>query len=189
MPYEIKKSGDNFVVVNQDTGKMVPGGSHPSKAKALAHMRALYANVPDASKKAITEKLDEAMKGSRSSSLFERIKSVVSNRVQELKGGPGSGRHSEGGSQRQGTENRGERGGVSGGLSAKLEENNAIIKAENATERAKDSGKASDHQAAAQAHRVAASKIGIGSDDDSARVSHHLSMADSHNLAAIRARQ
>src|SRR5215831_6307642 len=268
MPYEIKKSGDNFVVVNQDTGKMVPGGSHPSKAKASAHMRALYANVPDASK-SIAGRLDEAIKGGPGSgrhpygagshdavlkehgfspthssnpgeknytrfsergihdvtifkqpagwvhqftddnkpgsgphrsamgkspeSLHERLSKFdkdktmkgfsglsqqIKSRVAEIKGGPGSGRHPEGGSQRQGQEDRGERGGIRGQMTSKLEENNAILKAENASERAHESGKASDHEAAATAHRLAMSKIGIHDEESSIRANHHASMAD-----------
>ena len=37
-------------VYNIDTGKPVPGGHHKTKADAEAHLRALYANVPDARK-------------------------------------------------------------------------------------------------------------------------------------------
>jgi hypothetical protein len=40
MPYEIKKSGSQYEVVNKDTGKSK--GKSVSKEKALAHMRALY---------------------------------------------------------------------------------------------------------------------------------------------------
>ena len=49
MPWEIKKQGNGFVILNQDTGQLVRGGYHADKEKALAHMRALYANVPEAS--------------------------------------------------------------------------------------------------------------------------------------------
>ena len=51
MPYKIGGKGTSgcsgFPVVN-DNGKVV--GCHPTKAKAVNHMQALYANVPDASK-------------------------------------------------------------------------------------------------------------------------------------------
>lgn len=42
MPYEIKESEGKYQVVNQETGEVK--GEHPSKAKAEAQMRALYAN-------------------------------------------------------------------------------------------------------------------------------------------------
>jgi phage-related protein (TIGR01555 family) len=41
--YEIEHQGSAYVVVKKATGKAVPGGSHPTKAKAEAHMAALYA--------------------------------------------------------------------------------------------------------------------------------------------------
>lgn len=51
MPYHIGNKGSNgcsgFPVLD-DKGKSV--GCHPTKAKALNHLQALYANVPDASK-------------------------------------------------------------------------------------------------------------------------------------------
>lgn len=47
MPYEIQKKDGKFVVINQKTGVMVPGGAHATRADAVAHMRALYANVKD----------------------------------------------------------------------------------------------------------------------------------------------
>jgi hypothetical protein len=46
MPYRLEGN----CVVNSDTGKTVPGGCHPNRKKALAHLQALYANVSDASK-------------------------------------------------------------------------------------------------------------------------------------------
>lgn len=48
MPYAIRKRGSKFVVVSQDSGRVL--GTHPSKAKAESQLRALYANVPDAKK-------------------------------------------------------------------------------------------------------------------------------------------
>lgn len=44
MPYKIEGN----CVKKQDTGETVPGGCHKTYAEALAHMRALYANVEDA---------------------------------------------------------------------------------------------------------------------------------------------
>lgn len=49
MPYEIKQSSKGYCVHKQDGGP-VPGGCHKSKSKALRHMRALYANEPEAMK-------------------------------------------------------------------------------------------------------------------------------------------
>lgn len=46
MPYAIKKVGNDFEVVNKDTGKVM--GHHPTMKKAVLQMRALYANVKDA---------------------------------------------------------------------------------------------------------------------------------------------
>ena len=42
-------------VINIDTGELVPGGHHDNHADAVAHMRALYANVPDVKKADITD--------------------------------------------------------------------------------------------------------------------------------------
>ena len=47
MPYHIERSGSQYAVVD-DNGKTV--GTHPTKGKAAAQVRALYANVPDATK-------------------------------------------------------------------------------------------------------------------------------------------
>lgn len=47
MPYHIEREGSQYAVVD-DKGKTV--GKHPTKGKAAAQVRALYANVPDASK-------------------------------------------------------------------------------------------------------------------------------------------
>lgn len=46
MPYHLVGN----CVTNSDTGKTVPGGCHENHADAVNHMRALYANVPDARK-------------------------------------------------------------------------------------------------------------------------------------------
>lgn len=50
MPYKTVKRGSEYCVVNKDTGETVPGGCHASEDKANRHVRALYANVEDASK-------------------------------------------------------------------------------------------------------------------------------------------
>lgn len=47
MPYHIERSGSQYAVVD-DSGKTV--GTHPTKSKAAEQVRALYANVPDATK-------------------------------------------------------------------------------------------------------------------------------------------
>jgi len=46
MPFRVDKEGDDFVVKTEGTGKV--HGRHKSKKKALAQLRALYANVPEA---------------------------------------------------------------------------------------------------------------------------------------------
>lgn len=48
MPYVMNRNGDQWCVYKKGTSKPVKGGCHPTREKALAHMRALYANVPDA---------------------------------------------------------------------------------------------------------------------------------------------
>jgi len=50
MPYHIERSGSQYAVVD-DKGKTV--GTHPTKGKAASQVRALYANVPDATKEDI----------------------------------------------------------------------------------------------------------------------------------------
>lgn len=47
MPYKIKKAGDKFQVVKVEGGKVM--GTHPSRTKARAQLRALYANEADKS--------------------------------------------------------------------------------------------------------------------------------------------
>lgn len=42
MPWRIRRSGNKWQVVNQDTGRVM--GEHDTKAKAMAQLRALYAN-------------------------------------------------------------------------------------------------------------------------------------------------
>src|SRR5579863_7177360 len=46
MPYKL----NGKCVVNVATGETVPGGCHATRAGAVAHLRALYSNVPDATK-------------------------------------------------------------------------------------------------------------------------------------------
>lgn len=48
-PYKIQKRGDKFVVLN-NIGEVK--GTFPTREKALAFQRALYANVPGAAKRA-----------------------------------------------------------------------------------------------------------------------------------------
>lgn len=55
MPFSIVSSGNKFKVINSHTKDVK--GTHPSKAKAEAQLRALYANVPEARKKADMENL------------------------------------------------------------------------------------------------------------------------------------
>jgi hypothetical protein len=43
MPWKIKHNGMRYQVVKEEDGKVV--GSHMSKAKAVKHLRALYANA------------------------------------------------------------------------------------------------------------------------------------------------
>jgi len=40
MPYAIRKRDSKFVVINKNTGKVK--STHPSRTKALNHMRLLY---------------------------------------------------------------------------------------------------------------------------------------------------
>jgi hypothetical protein len=46
MPFEIVKRGKEYCVQTKGGGRT--HGCHPSKKKARAQMRALYANVPEA---------------------------------------------------------------------------------------------------------------------------------------------
>lgn len=58
MPYKVASDVEGcpgFAVVKSDTGEMV--ACHTTKAEAAKHVRALYANVPDAIKKAKTDSL------------------------------------------------------------------------------------------------------------------------------------
>lgn len=54
MPWGVRKRGRKWQVYNTVTGKSK--GSHPTKKKAEAHRRALYANVPESRRKKKTKK-------------------------------------------------------------------------------------------------------------------------------------
>ena len=43
MPWDVHKLGNVWVVTKKEDGKVV--GKHPTREKAMRHMRALYANV------------------------------------------------------------------------------------------------------------------------------------------------
>jgi hypothetical protein len=49
MPYAVRKSGSKYVVVKKTTGEVL--GTHPSREKALAQMRAIYAHEGKKGKK------------------------------------------------------------------------------------------------------------------------------------------
>jgi len=49
MPYKIRKQGSKYLVVSAETEGVK--GAHDTKTKALAQLRALYANVKDAKRK------------------------------------------------------------------------------------------------------------------------------------------
>jgi hypothetical protein len=49
MPYKIRKQGSKYLVVNAETGRVK--GTHDTRTKAVAQLRALYANVKDAKRK------------------------------------------------------------------------------------------------------------------------------------------
>lgn len=48
MPWEVEKRDSKFVVISKTSGRVV--GTHKSREEAQQQVRALYANVPDASK-------------------------------------------------------------------------------------------------------------------------------------------
>ena len=64
MPYIVRKRGSKWCVLNSETGGVVK--CHSTRKKALAHMRALYANVEDAKEAAMDEVLDEIGAGEAS---------------------------------------------------------------------------------------------------------------------------
>jgi hypothetical protein len=56
MPWEVKKDGDQYCV-HKKGGDKIKGGCHPNRAAAVKHLKALYANVEDASMAANTVKI------------------------------------------------------------------------------------------------------------------------------------
>lgn len=48
MPWSVEKRGDNYCVVKKGNTDPVPGGCHAARTDAVKHLRALYANVPEA---------------------------------------------------------------------------------------------------------------------------------------------
>lgn len=48
MPYKLKKEGSDWFVINPDTGEK-KNKKPLSREEAVRYLRALYANVPDAS--------------------------------------------------------------------------------------------------------------------------------------------
>jgi len=62
MPYKVVKSGSGYKVRNSDTGKTYSRKPHKTKAKALAQMRAIYANTNESRViNPLVRKLEEAM--------------------------------------------------------------------------------------------------------------------------------
>lgn len=49
MPFSIKKTGNEYCIINDDTGKQ--RFCHPTRQAAVKQLKALYANVPEAGKK------------------------------------------------------------------------------------------------------------------------------------------
>lgn len=47
MPWTVKKRGDEYCVVKQDTGLPVPGGCHKSKQDAIKHLVAIKVNTKE----------------------------------------------------------------------------------------------------------------------------------------------
>jgi hypothetical protein len=97
MPYHIERSGSQYAVVD-DKGKTV--GTHPTKDKAESQVRALYANVPDASKEdvlrygrrrsGIGDSHSGVNTGGENMSAADQIKelaSVIKQMVEEIPGG------------------------------------------------------------------------------------------------------
>lgn len=44
MPYYVGHRGSQYCVIDETKNSPVPGGCHPTKEDATAHMRAIYAN-------------------------------------------------------------------------------------------------------------------------------------------------
>jgi hypothetical protein len=97
MPYRIERSGSQYAVVD-DKGKTV--GTHATEEEATSQVRALYANVPDASKKnvirygrrrsGIGDSRTGVNTGGESMSAADQIKelaSVIKQMMGEIPGG------------------------------------------------------------------------------------------------------
>lgn len=54
MPWNISRRGGKYCVVKQGESEPVPGGCHASRADAIKHQRALYANEPSARTASLT---------------------------------------------------------------------------------------------------------------------------------------
>lgn len=67
MPFGVRKSRNSWKAVNTDTGRVF--GTHPTKEKAAAQVRALYANVPDAK--------TENIESEESSKLKEIVRQIL----------------------------------------------------------------------------------------------------------------
>lgn len=80
MPYKI----DGKCVVHSDTGKPVPGGCHDTYREALAHLRALEANVDDA--KSVDLRYIKALGIDKPEQFFSDIVAVKSVGADEIKG-------------------------------------------------------------------------------------------------------
>lgn len=67
MPYGTRKRGDKYQTINTKTGRVF--GTHPTKEKAMAQVKALYANVPDAKK----EEIEKPIKNINLSEMAKKI--------------------------------------------------------------------------------------------------------------------
>ena len=50
MPWNIRREGSQHCV-HKESGELVPGGCHKTRAEAIAHMRALYVHVDESKDK------------------------------------------------------------------------------------------------------------------------------------------
>lgn len=90
MPYEVRHAGSQFCVYNKATGKRVPGGCHPTSAEATKHMRAMYANVPDARKKtsgAMSSAQERAMGSAQERDFSSEQRDKLASKGAAMKGG------------------------------------------------------------------------------------------------------
>lgn len=63
MPYKIKKKGKKFSVISEASGRVI--GMHDSKEKAMAQMKAMYANM------------DKEMGSVMTSGMRKKVKSMM----------------------------------------------------------------------------------------------------------------